>query len=126
MSDERPEVSPVSALLTGRTGLLVRLSCRPGVRAAMLDMLHRYADGLGQEPGTELFVVSVDPDDADVVWLYEVFRDDAAQLAHRAAEGFATMLAEMPELLAQPPGVLRLDPIRMSLQQTVLTDDLSL
>jgi quinol monooxygenase YgiN len=114
---------PAYALLAGRTGLLVRLNCRPGLRAALLDVVNRYTDGLEEEPGTEVFVVSVDPDDADVVWLYEIFRDEDAQLAHRASSGFATLMEEMPELLAQPPGVLRLDPLRLSMQPGVLTDE---
>lgn len=118
--------APATALLAGRTGLLVRLNCRSGLRAALLDLVNRYTDGLEEEPGTEVFVVSVDPDDADVVWLYEIFRDEEAQLAHRASAGFATLMEEMPDLLAQPPGVLRLDPLRMSLQPAVLDDDLGL
>jgi quinol monooxygenase YgiN len=129
MADVDPaetNVEPTSALLAGRAGLLVRLSSQPGRRAALLDALNRYADGLAEEPGTEVFVVSVDPDDADVVWLYEIFRDEQAQLAHRASEGFAALMEEMPPLLAQPPGVLRLDPLRLSMQSAVLSDDLSL
>ena len=46
------------------------------MRAAALDVLNRYVDDLDQEPGTEAFLVCVDPDDADVVWLYEWFRDE--------------------------------------------------
>lgn len=114
---------PINALLPGRNGTLVRLQCRPGLRAALLDTTNRYADTLEDEPGTELFVVCVDPDDEDVVWLYEIFKDEQAQLAHRATSGFARLMEEMPALLAQPPGLLRIDPIRMSLQQGVLEND---
>lgn len=116
----------VQALLPGRMGMLVRLTAAPGRRAALLDAMHRYSDGLTEEPGTEMFIVHVDPDDENVVWLYEVFRDAEAQESHRAAEGFARMMTEIPDLLAAPPGVLRLDPLRMSMQEGVLTEDLTL
>ena len=116
----------VQALLPGRTGMLVRLTAAAGRRAALLDALHRYSDGLAEEPGTEMYVVHVDPDDADVVWLYEVFRDAEAQEQHRATEGFAQLMTEIPDLLAAPPGILRLDPLRMSLQEGLLHEDLSL
>ena len=112
-------------LLAGRRGLLVRLQAKSGMRTALLDVLNTYIDGLDEEPGTEVFVLSTDPDDADVVWLYEVFTDDAAQDAHRAAPGFAQMLGSMSELLATPPGVLRLDPLRMSLQRDLLSDEIA-
>ena len=58
MSDE-----PVQALLPGRRSMLVRLTCETGMRPAMLEMLNTYADGLAEEPGTEMFVVSLDADD---------------------------------------------------------------
>ena len=114
---------PVHALLPGRRSLLVRLTCTKGRRPAMLDLLNTYADGLAEEPGTEIFVVSLDSEDSDIVWLYEVFRDEDAQLAHRASAGFARMMAAMPDLLAGPPAVLAMEPLRMALQEGILTED---
>jgi quinol monooxygenase YgiN len=110
-------------LLTGRIGLLVRIPCRPGGRAGVLDAIHRYADGLAEEPGTELFSMSIDPDDSDVVWLHEWFRDDDAMHAHRRATGFHRMMQELSELVGGPPGVLRLDPLRMRLSSVTLEAD---
>lgn len=106
--------------------MLVRLTAEDGRRPALLDALHRYSDGLEEEPGTELFIVHLDPDDANVVWLYEIFRDDEAQNEHRAAEGFAQLMTELPDVLGAPPAILRLDPLRMSLQEQVLSEDLTL
>ena len=68
----------------------------------------------------------LDPDDANVVWLYEIFHDDEAQNEHRAAEGFAQLMTELPDVLGAPPAILRLDPLRMSLQEQVLSEDLTL
>jgi quinol monooxygenase YgiN len=117
---------PVQALLPERMGMLVRLHASPGRRPALLDVLNTYADGLAEEPGTEVFIVHVDPDDADIVWLYEVFRDEQAQVAHRSASGFAVLMQELPELLASPPGILRMDPLRLSMQEGLLNDDWAL
>ena len=63
----------VDALLPGRLGMVVRLVSHPGARLALLDAVNRYADNLEQEPGTEAFVVSLDPEDKDVAWLVEWF-----------------------------------------------------
>ncbi|MFZ9987802.1 MAG: putative quinol monooxygenase [Candidatus Nanopelagicales bacterium] len=113
------------SLTPGRRGMLVRLAAADGMRPALLDALHRYSDGLDEEPGTEVFIVHVDPDDANIVWLYEVFHDDDAQNDHRAAEGFAELMSELPDMLGSPPAILRLDPLRMSLQEQVLSEDLT-
>lgn len=118
--------APVHALLPGRRALLVRLTCEAGRRPALLDMLNTYTDGLTEEPGTELFVVSLDPDDDTVVWLYEMFKDEDAESAHRASAGFATMMQAMPPLLGTPPAILRMEPLRMALQEGVLAEDWSL
>lgn len=118
MSDE-----PVQVLLPGRRSLLVRLTCQEGLRPAMLEMLNTYADGLDEEPGTEMFVVSLDPDEETIVWLYEIFKDEDAENAHRSSAGFARMMSSMPELLDGPPAVLRMEPLRMALQETVLSED---
>ena len=117
---------PTHALLPDRVGLLVRLTANPGMRPALLDALNRYADGLGEEPGTEMYVVHTDPDDENIVWLYEIFTDDEAQRAHQGADGFAELMTEIPDLLGGPPAVLRLAPLRMSVQEQVLRDDLIL
>jgi quinol monooxygenase YgiN len=120
MSDE-----PIQVLLPGRRSLLVRLTCHEGMRMAMLDMLNTYADGLQEEPGTEIFTVSLDPDDETIVWLYEVFRDLDAENAHRSSEGFAQMMTTMGELVSAPPAVLRMEPLRMVMQESVLAEDWS-
>jgi len=114
------------SLTPGRRGMLVRLTAAEGMRPALLDALHRYSDGLEEEPGTEIFIVHVDPDDADIVWLYEIFQDDDAQEQHRAAEGFAQLMTELPDVLGAPPAILRLDPLRLTLQEQVLREDLTL
>jgi quinol monooxygenase YgiN len=120
MSDE-----PLQVLLPGRRSLLVRLTCQEGMRAAMLEILNTYADGLDEEPGTEIFVVSLDADDQSIVWLYEMFKDEDAENAHRSSGGFAKMMSDMPDLLASPPAVLRMEPLRMAMQEGVLAEDWS-
>ena len=79
---------PLQVFLPGRMSLLVRLTAKEGLRLALLDVLNSYTDSLAAEPGTELFIVSVDPDTPNNVWLFEIFKDEAAQEAHRASAPF--------------------------------------
>ena len=123
MAEQQESIEPRTALLPGRRSLMVRLTANAGMRPALLDLLNTYADGLAEEPGTELFIVSMDPGDANIVWLYEIFADEDAENAHRASEGFAALMAAMPTLLDGPPAVLRTVPLRMSLQEQVLSEE---
>jgi quinol monooxygenase YgiN len=111
--------NPVDAVLPGRIGMLVRIPTLPGMRAAALDVLNRYIDDLEQEPGTEAFLVCIDPTDDDVVWLYEWFRDEEALAAHREAPLFGRLMRELPDLVSDGPGLMRLDPLRLRMSTAV-------
>lgn len=111
-----------NALLPGRVGLFVRLAAHPGGRPGLLDALHRYADQLSAEPDTEVFVIALDPDDEDIVWLYEWFTNEKALEHHRTSAPFTELVGEIPELLAAPPGLLRIDPLRLHMRTAVLDD----
>lgn len=120
------DVEPRQALLAGRIGLLVRLISKDGMRPALLDLLNTYADGLAEEPGTEVYMLSIDPQSASTVWLYEVFKDEAAQAAHQSSDGFADLMEAMPDLLAEGPAVLPFEPLRLSMQDDIFTEDWTL
>ena len=105
----------VSMLLPGRVGMVVRLPGLPGTRPGLLDALHQYVDRLDEEPGTEGFVIALDPMNSDVVWLQEWFTDDDAMEAPRAAPAFAELIVAMSPLLTDSAGILRLDPLRVHL-----------
>jgi quinol monooxygenase YgiN len=114
---------PLARLLPDRFGMVVRLEAHPGGRPAILDALHRYADHLDDEPATELFVISVDPDEDEVVWLHEWFHEEAGVEAHQAAPAFAELMRELSASLASPPGVMRFQPLRIHAVATLMQDE---
>jgi len=109
--------------LPGRVGLMVRLPGRPGGRPALLDAINRFADELRATPGTEAFVISIDPTDDDVVWLHEWFVDETALEAHRTTDAFHDLMSEMPALLGSSPALMRIDPLRVDLSNELLAGD---
>lgn len=117
---------PVQVLLAGRTAALVRLTCKTGMRPALLEVLNNYVDRLDEEPGTEIYTLSIDPDNDSLVWMYEIFADEDAQHQHQQAPALGELLPAMQELLDGPPAVLRMSPLRMSLQESVLRDEFDL
>jgi quinol monooxygenase YgiN len=103
-------------LLPGRTGLMVRLLAKPGQRPVLLDALHRYADELVEaEPLTEAFVMCLDPQEPNAVWLFEWFNGPTGQDEHRASAPFAVLISELQQVLKDEPQVLPLEPLRMHL-----------
>ena len=53
----------------------------------------------------------------------EVFKDEDADDAHHSSAGFARMTGAMSDHLGAPPAVLRMDPLRMAMQESVLSED---
>lgn len=122
---DTPAQEPLQAFLPGRQALIVRLTAQEGQRAALLDILNTYADGIGEEPGTEVYMVAVDPDDENLVWLYEIFRDEDAENAHRQSPGFAELMHALPQYIEGSPGVLRMQPLRMTVQENMFNEEWS-
>jgi quinol monooxygenase YgiN len=96
------------------------------MRPALLEVLNKYVDRLDEEPGTEFYTLSIDPDSDNLVWLYQVYANDEAQVEHQQAPALAELLPAMQDLLNEPPAILRMSPLRMSLQETILSDNFEL
>lgn len=115
----------LDGLLPGRQALLVRLNVASGKRTELLDLLNTYADRIGEEPGTEVYTVLTDPDTEDIVWLFEVFTSEEAELEHRQTAGFADLMHGLQRVLDGAPGILRMNPLRMTMQEDMFTQDWS-
>ena len=115
--------APRTRLLPDRHGMVVRLQAVSGGRPALLDALHRYIDSLTEEPATEFFCVSLDPDDGETVWLHEWFHGEDGINAHRGAPAFADLMAELDGLLSNAPGVMRFMPLRLHLAEQLWQDE---
>lgn len=123
--DATSAAEPITALLPGRVGIIVRLAAKPGGRSALLDAINQYVDGLDDqhgEPHTEAFVIATDPADESVVWLFEWFGSQSGLDKHRETPSFTALVGRLPELLADPPGILRIDPLRLHLRSASLDD----
>jgi quinol monooxygenase YgiN len=73
-----------------RFGMQGKLVAHPGRREELVEVLMDGTRRLAGVDGCELYVVSRDADDADTVWVVEVWRDQAA---HRASLGLPEVRA---------------------------------
>jgi len=85
----------------------VRVKVKPAERQRFLHAIE--VDALGSErdePGCLRFNVLQDGTDADVYYFFEVYEDEAALEAHRAAPHYAVWRAAA-DTLDGPPAVIR-------------------
>ena len=79
-------------------------TCTPGKRDAYVAAMAPMFEQTQQEPGAEVYVLNDDAGDPDVLWMYEMYADDAAFQAHCSSEAVLEFVSTLdPALLAGPP-----------------------
>ena len=91
-------------------GALLQMTTQEGKRDELLHVLTNYVNTLDGEPGTTLFVAAADPNDEDLVWVWEEFADSAAVRDHFDHDFFRALQLELADLLAEPVAVRPLAP----------------
>jgi autoinducer 2-degrading protein len=82
--------------------LLVRITIKPEMRDAFLELARDDAENSVQEPGCVRFDVLEDTENAGVFVYYEVYRDEAAVAAHRETPHFKRYFEKIDAFLAAP------------------------
>jgi quinol monooxygenase YgiN len=87
-------------------GLLVRLLAKPGKEAEVASFLEGGLALVEEEPATiAWFAIRLGPSDG----IFDAFPDDAGRQAHLGGQVAAALMAQAPELLAQPPVIEPVD-----------------
>lgn len=95
----------------GRIGRYVRMVARQGQGDALADTLLRVANGMRDAPGCELYLINVSADEADTVWVTEVWADKAASDEALSGDLGEVDISEVMALLSGPPVLVELTPL---------------
>jgi quinol monooxygenase YgiN len=88
-------------------GLLVRLLAKPGKEAEVAGFLQGGLSLVQEESETTAwFAVQLGPSEFGI---FDAFPDDAGRQAHLTGQVAAALMAQAPELLAQPPVIEPVD-----------------
>jgi quinol monooxygenase YgiN len=88
-------------------GLLVRLVAKPGKEPQVISFLEGGLALVEEEPATiAWFAVRLGPSEFGI---FDAFPDDAGRRAHLGGQVAAALMAQAPELLAQPPVIEPVD-----------------
>jgi quinol monooxygenase YgiN len=94
-----------------KVGVLVKFSAKFGLRDQLVEHFHSLVGTTNTESGTEDWSFHLSPVEPDAVWLYEVYKDQAAMDAHNNADITIQAKAKTHELTAGVPEVVPLMPI---------------
>lgn len=83
--------------------IIARIPAQPGKRDELVAALQAMVDAAGDEPGTIEYTLHTDDTDADVVWFYERYTDQAALDAHRGSDAMKAVGMSVRDLAAGRP-----------------------
>lgn len=87
--------------------LLVRLEAKPGKEAEVEQFLRGGLPIVDQEPATTAwFAIRIGP---STFGIFDAFPDEAGRQAHLSGRVAAALMAQAPDLLAQPPSIEQVD-----------------
>lgn len=82
---------------------VVKLTAQPGKRQELLDAMRTMLPAVADEPGTEVYAFNTDNADENVLWIFEVYTDQAALDAHGSSPAMANLLGLLGPLLGDAP-----------------------
>lgn len=92
--------------------VIAKLTAVAGRRDELVDALRPLVAAVTEdEPGTSRYILHTDDTDAEAVWFYETYDDDAALQAHMSSAAMLSALAEFGPLLDGAPELIRVTPV---------------
>jgi quinol monooxygenase YgiN len=89
--------------------VVAKITALPGLRDEVVSVLSEVVEATKSEPGTLLYAMNVDKTEADVIWFYEVYADDAAFAAHAGSEAMKAAGGKLRDKAAGRPELHFLD-----------------
>lgn len=86
-----------------KTSVFAKLTAKEGQRDAVVAALNEMLPVVAAEEGTEVYSFHLDTASPDVVWIFEVYRDSDAFMAHSSSEAIGRLFATLGDLLGAPP-----------------------
>lgn len=91
--------------------LIAKITTQPGQRAAAIEAFQPLLAHAVDEPGTEMYLLHEDTTDDDLLWMYEVYVDEAAREAHRRSDVMRTAGRALGAFLVGAPEITVLKPL---------------
>ena len=81
---------------------IVKFTAKSGRGPDIVKALETAAVAAAVEPGTYAYAIHTAVDNPDVVWMYELYADTAAQQAHSGSEASTQLRAAVGDLVDAP------------------------
>ncbi len=84
--------------------IIAKLPCKPGTRSDVAAGMQAMLDHVeNNEPGTLRYIMLEDSADADVIWMFEEYTDQAALDAHSTSDAMKALIGAITPHMAGRP-----------------------
>jgi quinol monooxygenase YgiN len=94
-----------------KTSMIAKLTAKAGQRADLLAALDRLLVAVNDEEGTEIYAFNLDTTDENAVWIYELYANDEAMVAHSRSDAMRALMTEAGDLLGDAPLMVLTTPV---------------
>lgn len=94
-----------------KVAVIAKLTANPGQRSELATAVQGALASVQDEAGTEYYILHEDAADENVLWMYELYTDQAALITHGSSEALKAMGMASRPFAAARPEIIFLKPV---------------
>ena len=95
-----------------KVAMVAKITAADGKRDDLVAAFEKIFPAVEQEDGTEAYVLHEDLGDANVVWFYELYRDNDALGVHGSSDAMKELMGSLAGLVGAAPEMHLIAPKR--------------
>jgi quinol monooxygenase YgiN len=95
-----------------KVAMIAKLTAADGKRGELAAVLEKVFPAVEQEDGTEVYALHDDVSDANILWFYELYRDNDALGVHGSSDAMKEVIGGLGGLVGAAPEMFMLQPRR--------------
>lgn len=95
-----------------KVAVIAKITAKPDQGDAVVSRLSELFGPVADEAGTEVYSLHTDLSNPDVIWFYELYRDNDSLAAHGGSDHLAAAFKDLADLTAGRPELYLLNPVR--------------
>lgn len=94
-----------------KIGLIAKIPLQEGKRDEFVAAFQPMLDHVDTEEGTETYILHFDANDENVVWVYELYVDEAAMATHSGSDAMQALFGAIGGLVGGAPEMITVNPV---------------
>jgi quinol monooxygenase YgiN len=95
-----------------KVAMIAKLTAADGKRDELAAVLEKIFPAVDQEDGTEVYALHDDLGEPNVLWFYELYRDNDAMGTHGSSDAMKEMIGGLAGLVGAAPEMHMIEPRR--------------